>query len=207
MEATSVLRNVVNHAYALRWLVDNDPLAVDALIAKDHEGAEKIHRNLEQVDWPAAVLAAPMLATEDAQALFDADLATWPLHRARLQLAYGIWLPRRQQAGDSRAPSRTARDTFDAIGADAWAERARRELCAAGERSDQRSPKALDVLAPQELQIARLAAEGLRKPGDRLAALPIAPNRPQPPIPDLPKARRHVATEPAAVVGATLGPV
>ncbi len=113
----------------------------------------------------SVALAAPILATEDAQALFDAafdaDLATWPLHRARLQLAYGMWLRRRQQAGDSRAPLRAARDTFDAIGADAWAERARRELRAAGERSDQRSPKALDVLAPQELQIARLAAEGL----------------------------------------------
>jgi DNA-binding CsgD family transcriptional regulator len=113
----------------------------------------------------SVALAAPMLATDDAQALFDAafdaDLAAWPLLRARLQLAYGMWLRRRQQAGDSRAPLRAARDTFDAIGADAWAERARRELRAAGERSDQRSPKALDGLAPQELQIARLAAGGL----------------------------------------------
>jgi DNA-binding CsgD family transcriptional regulator/tetratricopeptide (TPR) repeat protein len=110
-------------------------------------------------------VAAPMLATGDPQALFDAafnaGLAAWPLHRARLQLAYGMWLRRRQQAGDSRAPLRVARDTFDALGADAWAERARRELRAAGERSGQPAPRALDLLAPQELQIARLAAEGL----------------------------------------------
>ena len=110
-------------------------------------------------------VAAPMLATDDAQALFDAafgaGLAAWPLHRARLQLTYGRWLRRRQQAGDSRAPLRTARDTFDALGADAWAERARRELRAAGERSGEPAPRALDLLAPQELQIARLAAEGL----------------------------------------------
>jgi DNA-binding NarL/FixJ family response regulator len=110
-------------------------------------------------------VAAPMLATDDAQALFaatfDAGLAGWPLHRARLQLAYGIWLRRRQQAGESRAPLRAAKDTFDALGADAWAERARRELRAAGERSGQPAPRALDLLAPQELQIARLAAEGL----------------------------------------------
>jgi DNA-binding CsgD family transcriptional regulator len=46
-------------------------------------------------------------------------------------------------------------------GDDAWAERARRELRAAGERSGQPVPRALDLLAPQELQIARLAAEGL----------------------------------------------
>jgi DNA-binding CsgD family transcriptional regulator len=110
-------------------------------------------------------VAAPMLAADEAQALFDdafgADLAAWPLHRARLQLAYGMWLRRRQQAGDSRAPLRAARDTFDALGADAWAERARGELRAAGERSGQPAPRALDLLAPQELQIARLAAEGL----------------------------------------------
>jgi DNA-binding CsgD family transcriptional regulator len=111
-------------------------------------------------------VAAPMLATgDDAQAHFDAafdtSLAAWPLHRARLQLAYGMWLRRRQQAGDARAPLRSARDTFDALGAGAWAERARRELRAAGERSGQPAPQALDLLAPQELQIARLAAEGL----------------------------------------------
>ena len=68
---------------------------------------------------------------------------------------------RRQQAGDSRAPLRAARDTFDALGADAWAERARRELRAAGERSGRPAPRALDLLAPQELHIARLAARGL----------------------------------------------
>jgi DNA-binding CsgD family transcriptional regulator len=110
-------------------------------------------------------VAAPMLATDDAQALFDAafgaGLADWPLHRARLHLAYGMWLRRRQQAGESRAPLRAARDTFDALGADAWAERARRELRAAGERSGQPAPRPLDLLAPQDLQIARLAAEGL----------------------------------------------
>jgi DNA-binding CsgD family transcriptional regulator len=106
-----------------------------------------------------------MLATGDAQALFadafDAGLAAWPLHRARLQLAYGMWLRRRQQAGDSRAPLRAARDTFDALGAAPWAQRARDELRASGERSRQPAPLALDLLAPQELQIARLVAEGL----------------------------------------------
>ena len=72
-----------------------------------------------------------------------------------------MWLRRRQQAGESRGPLRAARDTFDALGADAWAERARRELRAAGERSGRPALRVLDLLAPQELQIARLAAEGL----------------------------------------------
>jgi hypothetical protein len=56
----------------------------------------------------SVAVAAPMLAAGDAGALFDAafdaGLAAWPLHRARLQLAYGIWLRRRQRAGESRAP-------------------------------------------------------------------------------------------------------
>ena len=96
-------------------------------------------------------VAAPMLATGDAEALFDAafgaGLAAWPLHRARLQLAYGMWLRRRQQPADSRAPLRAARDTFDALGAAPWAQRARDELRAAGERSRQPVPRALDLLA------------------------------------------------------------
>jgi DNA-binding CsgD family transcriptional regulator len=109
-------------------------------------------------------VAAPMLAGDDAGPLFDeafgADLATWPLHRARLDLAYGMWLRRRYQVTESRVPLRAARAAFDALGAIPWAQRARQELDAAGEPSGQAAPSALDLLAPQELQIARLAAQG-----------------------------------------------
>ena len=152
-----------------------------------------------------------MLATDDAQALFDAafdaDLAAWPLHRARLQLAYGMWLRRRQQAGESRAPLRAARDTFDALGADAWAERARRELRAAGERSGQPAPRALDLLAPQELQIARLAAEGLsnREIGQQLYLSHRTVRNHLYRI--FPKLGITSRAELAAVVGASPGPV
>ncbi len=156
-------------------------------------------------------VAAPMLATDDAQALFDAafgaGLAAWPLHRARLQLAYGMWLRRRQQAADSRAPLRAARDTFDALGADAWAERARRELRAAGERSGQPAPRALDLLAPQELQISRLAAEGLsnREIGQQLYLSHRTVSNHLYRI--FPKLGITSRAELAAVVGASPGPV
>jgi DNA-binding NarL/FixJ family response regulator len=152
-----------------------------------------------------------MLATDDAQALFDAafdaDLAAWPLHRARLQLAHGMWLRRRQQAGDSRAPLRAARDTLDALGADAWAEHARRELRAAGERSGQPAPRALDLLAPQELQIARLAAEGLsnREIGQQLYLSHRTVSNHLYRI--FPKLGITSRAELAAVVGASPGPV
>jgi DNA-binding NarL/FixJ family response regulator len=74
--------------------------------------------------------------------------------------AYGMWLRRRQQAVESRSPLRAARDTFDALGADAWPS-APAGSCAQPASAAASHPRALDLLAPQELQIARLAAEGL----------------------------------------------
>jgi DNA-binding NarL/FixJ family response regulator len=58
---------------------------------------------------------------------------------------------------------RSARDVFDALGAPAWAERARQELRATGETS-QKALELWDNLSPQEMQIATMAAEGLSNP-------------------------------------------
>ena len=65
---------------------------------------------------------------------------------------------------------RSAQITFELIGARSWAEQARSELRAAGERIQAQEPNAQDVLSAQELQIARLGAEGLsnRAIGERL---------------------------------------
>jgi DNA-binding NarL/FixJ family response regulator len=81
--------------------------------------------------------------------------------RARVELAYGEWLRRHRQRREARAPLRAARDAFDALGVNPWAERARRELRASGETSRRRRPDTLDELTPQELQIAQMAAQGL----------------------------------------------
>ena len=51
-----------------------------------------------------------------------------------------------------------------AIGMEAFAERARRELVATGETVRKRSPETRDELTPQEEQIARLARDGLSNP-------------------------------------------
>lgn len=112
------------------------------------------------------VLARVHLAPDDeAQDVFDDTrgrrLIGWPLIRARLDLAYGEWLRRSRRRRESRAPLRAARDTFDALGVNAWAERARRELRASGESSRRRERDSLDELTPQELQIVQLAARGL----------------------------------------------
>ena len=53
---------------------------------------------------------------------------------------------------------------FGRFGAEAFAERARRELLATGETVRKRTVEAHDVLTAQEAQVARLAAEGHTNP-------------------------------------------
>jgi ATP/maltotriose-dependent transcriptional regulator MalT len=124
--------------------------------------------------YARAVLAADTGDAEAAEAAFAAalaaDLERWPLPRARLLLAHGSWLRRQRRVAESREPLRTARDLFDAMGIAWLGERARRELGASGEASRAKSAITLDELTPQELQIARLAADGLsnREIGERL---------------------------------------
>ena len=83
---------------------------------------------------------------------------------ARAHLLYGEWLRREGRRVDAREQLRTAHHLFDAIGMEAFAERARRELLATGEKARKRSPGTREELTPQEEQIARLAREGLSNP-------------------------------------------
>jgi DNA-binding CsgD family transcriptional regulator len=79
---------------------------------------------------------------------------------ARTRLLYGEWLRRRRRRLDGREQLRAAHELFSAFGMDAFADRARTELEATGERARRRTPDTLDELTPQELQISRLAADG-----------------------------------------------
>jgi DNA-binding CsgD family transcriptional regulator len=82
----------------------------------------------------------------------------------RAHLLYGEWLRREGRRVDAREQLRTAYDLFVAIGMGAFAERARHELLATGERVRKRSVETQDQLTPQELQIALLASEGHTNP-------------------------------------------
>jgi len=83
---------------------------------------------------------------------------------ARAHLLYGEWLRREGRRADGREQLRTAYDLVDAIGMEAFAERAGRELAATGETVRKRSPGTRDELTPQERQIAGLARDGLSNP-------------------------------------------
>jgi DNA-binding CsgD family transcriptional regulator len=83
---------------------------------------------------------------------------------ARAHLLYGEWLRREKRRADARAQLGTAHEMLDAIGMAAFAERARRELIAAGEQVQRRTAEAVIVLTAQEAHIARLARDGLSNP-------------------------------------------
>ena len=85
-----------------------------------------------------------------------------PFERARAHSLYGEWLRRARRKSEARTQLRAALEIFDRLGAEPWSGRAASELRATGVIPPQgRGPGALGQLTPQELQIVRLAAQGL----------------------------------------------
>jgi len=83
---------------------------------------------------------------------------------ARAHLLYGEWLRRENRRADAREQLRTAHDTLAAMGAEAFADRARHELLATGETVRQPTAEPASTLSAQETHIARLAADGHTNP-------------------------------------------
>ncbi|MET0685759.1 MAG: AAA family ATPase [Solirubrobacteraceae bacterium] len=119
----------------------------------------------------------------DGDDLLDAHFAAalgWhegvacPFERARTELCLGERLRRARRRMDAREPLQRALDAFEQIGAEVWAERARRELRATGERARRRVPEAADLLTPQELQVALQVAAGSSN-REAAAALFVSP--------------------------------
>jgi DNA-binding CsgD family transcriptional regulator len=125
---------------------------------------------LEESDWAVGLEArSRALVTEGADAerwyVEAVDrLERTPLRTdiARAHLLYGEWLRREGRRIDARTQLASAHEMFEAMGAEAFAERARRELLATGEKVRKRSVdlSTRHALTSQEEQVARLARDG-----------------------------------------------
>jgi DNA-binding CsgD family transcriptional regulator len=149
-----------------------------AVRSGDRERAAGPLRRLQEIsraagtDWTLGVEArsrALLSEGEAAERLYLEAIERLGRTRVRVALArahllYGEWLRRQHRRMDAREQLRTARELYSSMGMEGFAERARRELLATGETVRKRSVKTRGELTAQELQIARLAQNGLSNP-------------------------------------------
>jgi DNA-binding CsgD family transcriptional regulator len=175
-------RNDIGYQYPqCAWAIDY--LAESASLSGRAQEALEPLRHVEElvcgttasgVVWALAYARAVLADEDQAEARFaeairlKANASPW--YCARVDLSYGSWLRRQRRVAESRRPLVSAQAVFDALGATAWSARAMQELAATGRRARQHEPDAWSKLSAQELQVARLAAQGLtnREIGERL---------------------------------------
>ncbi|MFC6160009.1 helix-turn-helix domain-containing protein [Kribbella jiaozuonensis] len=120
-------------------------------------------------NWALGVQAwSRALLSDDPEALYREAIERLEqtritVHLGRARLLYGEWLRRDARRKDARVQLQAAHDLFTQIGAEAYAERARREVLAAGGSARSRTEHSR-LLTSQESQIARLARDGLSNP-------------------------------------------
>ena len=112
----------------------------------------------------AATARCRGLLDEDFQPAFEEAMklharTEMPFERARTELCYGERLRRARRRAEARDQLHGALETFERLGAEPWADRARNELRATGE-TIRRDRSASDELTLQELQVALKVAEG-----------------------------------------------
>jgi DNA-binding CsgD family transcriptional regulator len=124
-------------------------------------------------DWVLGAQArshALLSEGEAAERLYRESIGRFGTTRLRVDLArahllYGEWLRRERRRSEAREQLRTAHGMLEAMGVAAFAERAGRELRATGETARKRTLAARnEELTAQEMQIARLARDGLANP-------------------------------------------
>ncbi|GAB2682465.1 helix-turn-helix transcriptional regulator [Kribbella swartbergensis] len=138
----------------------------DGSHARDHAQLVREYATAAATPWASGMdLRCRALLEDDAEveSLYLGSIEVLgysrsAVQRARSQLLYGEWLRRRRRPTESRAVLREAYETFSALAAEAFAQRAARELRALGEetRSAETRP-----LTAQQLAVARLAAKGI----------------------------------------------
>ena len=188
--ALDAARQVVDPPRKLDWTLSATlPELVEAAVRTGH--AQDAHTALDQfadvarpsgADWGLGLEARCRALLSDpgaAEPLYQEAIERLGRTRvrgehARAHLLYGEWLRRQGRRMDAREQLRSAHGMFTAMGMEAFAERAARELRATGESARRRTVETSGPLTPQEAQIARLARDGLSNPeiGARLFISP-----------------------------------
>jgi DNA-binding CsgD family transcriptional regulator len=174
-EAQAAAQRVTDDPNDLRFSAWALAELVEAVSRTGHgeRGAEALRRLTEitrasGTDWALGIEARSRALLRDGEAaecLYQEAIDRLARTRVRVELArahllYGEWLRRERRRLDAREQLRQAHELFLRFGAEAFAERARVELKATGERARTRSPHTRDQLTPQETQISQLAAAG-----------------------------------------------
>jgi DNA-binding CsgD family transcriptional regulator len=172
--AISPAGRLASHAPHALWVMMD--LVEAALRTGRQEEAVRHVRAMQDADVAAlsprfalaAQASAALCTPEDAEAvrLFEKALDIpgadrWPFDLARVQLFLGERLRRMRATEKSRKPLGVALAAFEQLGARPWADRAGKELRAAGANTRRARQERTHVLTPQETEIARLAASGL----------------------------------------------
>jgi DNA-binding CsgD family transcriptional regulator len=167
---------------ALTELVEAAARTEDREVASDALRQLAERTRASGTEWALGIEArsrALLSDSDEAERLYREAIERLERTRVRVEdarghLLYGEWLRRERRRVDARKQLRTADEMFTAMGAEAFAARAERELRATGERVRKRTVETRDDLTAQEAQIARLARDGLSNPeiGTRLFISP-----------------------------------
>jgi DNA-binding CsgD family transcriptional regulator len=168
--------------WALPELIEAAVRSGDSQMAADAMQRLSDTARVGDTDWGLGIEArsrALLTAGQAAEALHQEAISRLGRTRlrpdlARAHLLYGEWLRRHNRRAEAREQLRTAHGMFGEIGMAAFAERGRRELLASGEAARKLSAPLVAApsreLTAQEMQVARLARDGLSNPeiGTRL---------------------------------------
>ena len=170
---------IIAYGWALVELVEAGVRA-----GKPNEAAVALDRLSERTracgtEWALGIEARCRGLLNDDEASYEESIERLARSRAavelaRSQLCYGEWLRRVNRRSDAREPLRAAHESFCRMGAEAFAERARRELLATGETVRKRTGNTVEALTPQEIHVAMMARDGHSNPeiGARLFISP-----------------------------------
>jgi DNA-binding CsgD family transcriptional regulator len=167
-EKAAAADEVVTSSWALYELVEAASRCGREVVARDAADRLCERARWSRTEWAKATVARSCALVEPGEGADELhrEAIVWfgksrmTAHLARARLTYGEWLRRQNRRVDARQQLRLAHEVLAKMGAAGFAERARRELLATGEKVRKRGDDTRDELTPQEEHIARLARDG-----------------------------------------------